>query len=164
MTTTGIAWSHIKLVLNEHPGYDGEMCRYEGIKVNKWSSIICATLLVGCANKPYEPTSTIYSQKYTSHSDERTKIRVHRVQQLTGAGLGEKCPLILKVDNTEVAGLQQNQFVDLYLNNGTHNLSVRFSCALTQWRKTLTVVADGQYQEIQTEQGAAGQYRMWRVK
>ena len=136
------------------------MCRYEGIKVNKWSSIICATLLVGCANKPYEPTSTIYSQKYTSHSDERTKIRVHRVQQLTGAGLGEKCPLILKVDNTEVAGLQQNQFVDLYLNNGTHNLSVRFSCALTQWRKTLTVVADGQYQEIQTEQGAAGQYRM----
>ncbi|HGY2937175.1 hypothetical protein [Citrobacter freundii] len=132
--------------------------------MNKWSSIICATLLVGCANKPYEPTSTIYSQKYTSHSDKRTKIRVHRVQQLTGSGLGEKCPLILKVDNTEVAGLQQNQFIDLYLNNGIHNLSVRFSCALTQWRKTLTVVADGQYQEIQTEQGAAGQYRMWRVK
>jgi hypothetical protein len=132
--------------------------------VNKWSSIICATLLVGCANNPYEPTPTIYSQKYVAQSENKTKIRVHRVQQLTGAGLGESCPLVLKVDNIEVAGLQQNQYIDLYLNSGEHDLSVRFSCAFTQWRKTLTVIADGQYQEIQTEQGAAGQYRMWRVK
>jgi len=119
---------------------------------------------VGCANKPYEPTPTIYSQKYVAQSENKTKIRVYRVQQLTGAGLGESCPLVLKVDNIEVAGLQQNQYIDLYLNNGEHDLSVRFSCAFTQWRKTLTVIADGQYQEIQTEQGAAGQYRMWRVK
>ncbi|MEC3904958.1 hypothetical protein VOF77_21950 [Leclercia adecarboxylata] len=132
--------------------------------MNKWSSIICATLLVGCANKPYEPTPTIYSQKYVAQSENKTKIRVHRVQQLTGAVLGENCPLVLKVDNIEVAGLQQNQYIDLYLNNGEHDLSVRFTCAFTQWRKTLTVIADGQYQEIQTEQGAAGQYRMWRVK
>lgn len=132
--------------------------------MNKWSCIICAILLAGCANKPYEPTPNIYSQKYVYQSDEQTKIRVHRVQQLTGSGLGEKCPLILKVDNTEVAGLQQNQYIDLYLNKGSHDLSVRFSCALTQWRKTLTVIADGNNQEIQTEQGAAGQYRMWRVK
>ncbi len=132
--------------------------------MNKWSSFICATLLVGCANNPYEPTPTIYSQKYVAQSENKTKIRVHRVQQLTGAGLGESCPLVLKVDNIEVAGLQQNQYIDLYLNNGEHDLSVRFSCAFTQWRKTLTVIADGQYQEIQTEQGAAGQYRMWRVK
>lgn len=132
--------------------------------MNKWSSIICATLLVGCANKPYEPTPTIYSQKYVAQSENKTKIRVYRVQQLTGAGLGESCPLVLKIDNIEVAGLQQNQYIDLYLNNGEHDLSVRFSCAFTQWRKTLTVIADGQYQEIQTEQGAAGQYRMWRVK
>lgn len=142
----------------------GGICRFEGKKVKKWSCVICVTLLAGCVNKPYEPTPTIYSQKYVYRSDEQTKIRVHRIQQFTGSGLGENCPLILKVDNTEVAGLQQNQYIDLYLSKGSHDLSVRFSCALTQWRKTLTVVADGHYQEIQTEQGVAGQYRMWRVK
>lgn len=132
--------------------------------MNRWSILLSAALLAGCATKPYEPTPTVYIQKYVTESENKTKIRVHRVQQLSGAGLGEKCPLVLKVDGAEVAGLQQNHYVDLYLDNGAHDLSVRFSCALTQWRKTLTVVADGQYQEIQTEQGAAGQYRMWRVK
>lgn len=132
--------------------------------MKKWTIIGCVALLIGCANKPYEPTPTIYSQKHVTHSTNKTQIRVHRVQQLSGSGLGEKCPLVLKVDNIEVAGLQQNQYVDLYLDTGTHDLSVRFSCALTQWRKTLTVTANGQYQEIQTEQGVAGQYRMWRVK
>lgn len=132
--------------------------------MNKWIVAGALFLLLGCADKPYVPTSAIYSQTLTARNDASTQVRVHRVQQLTGSGLGEGCPLVLKVDNVEVAGLQQNQYVDIYLPGGEHNLSVRFSCALTSWRKTLSIYTDGHYQEILTEVGAAGQYRMWRVK
>ena len=132
--------------------------------MNKWIAAGTVFLLVGCANKPYMATPTIYSQTLIARNDDATKIRVQRVQQLTGSGLGEGCPLVLKVDHVEVAGLQQNQYVDIYLPTGKHDLSVRFSCALTSWRKTLSINADGHYQEILTEVGAAGQYRMWQVK
>lgn len=123
-----------------------------------------AALLIGCAEKPYEASSTIYSSAFAQKSSSKTKVRVHREQQLTGSALGESCPLVLKVDDVEVARLQQNQYVDLYLADGLHDLSVRFACAATAWRKSITIIADGKDQEINTEQGAAGQYRMWRVK
>lgn len=120
--------------------------------------------LFGCASKPYEAASIIYDSSLLNNKTGATKVRVHRIQQLSGSGLGEKCPLVLKVDEKEVAGLQQNQYVDVYLPNGNHKLSVRFKCALTEWRKSLSIIADGHYQEYQTETGAAGQYRMWQVK
>lgn len=128
--------------------------------------IIAPLLMVfvaGCASKPYEETKVIYDSEFTNASPNLTKIRVHRVTQLSGSALGDSCPLILKVDNKEVAGLQQNQFIDVYVPSGNHVLSVRFKCALTAWKKSVDLTADGNYQEYQTETGAAGQYRMWRV-
>lgn len=121
-------------------------------------------ILFGCASKPYEETSIIYDSSFINDKTGAAKVRIHRIQQLSGSGLGENCPLVLKVDEKEVAGLLQNQYVDVYLPNGEHKLSVRFKCALTEWRKSLSIIADGHYQEYQTETGAAGQYRMWRVK
>lgn len=120
--------------------------------------------LVGCASKPFEKTPLIYDQELTTESPALTKIRVHRVVQISGAGLGESCPLVLKVDEKEVAGLQQNQYIDVYVPEGEHLFSVRFKCALTEWRKSISIKASGVYQEYQTETGAAGQYRMWQVK
>lgn len=120
--------------------------------------------LSGCASRPFEATGIIYDQSFLNDKPENTKIRVHRIKQISGLGLGEDCPLILKIDKNEVAGLQQNQYVDVYLPSGKHTLSVRFKCALTEWRKSLNINVNGQYQEFQTETGAAGQYRMWRVK
>jgi len=120
--------------------------------------------LAGCASNPFEATHTIYDPSLLNKAPNTTKVRVHRVEQLSGSALGEDCPLVLKVDEKEVAGLQQNQFVDIYLPSGKYTLSVRFKCAFTAWRKSLDLNANGDYQEYQTETGAAGQYRMWRVK
>ncbi|WP_034913060.1 hypothetical protein [Erwinia sp. 9145] len=125
---------------------------------------LCALGLSGCAEKPFEPTKTIYEPSLMTRSDDATHVRVHRVKQISGSGLGEGCPLILKVDNKEVAGLQQNQYADLFLPGGKHTLSVRFKCALTEWRKSIDLEANGNYQEYETELGAAGQYRMWQTK
>ncbi|MFO6298660.1 hypothetical protein [Rahnella selenatireducens] len=120
--------------------------------------------LAGCAAKPYEATRTIYDTNITTAKYNLTHVRVHRLPQLTGAALGEDCPLVLKVDEKEIAGLQQNQYVDLYLPQGEHTLSVRFRCALTEWRKSAQLIADGKPREYETEIGAAGQYRMWQTK
>ncbi|WP_449546749.1 hypothetical protein [Lelliottia amnigena] len=127
-------------------------------------TVLAIVGLIGCASKPFEATNTIYDPSLLSNAPETTKIRVHRIEQLSGSGLGENCPLVLKVDEMEVAGLQQNQFVDLYLPAGRHTLSVRFKCALTAWRKSLDINANGSYQEYQTETGSAGQYRLWQVR
>ncbi|EPF1256195.1 hypothetical protein [Klebsiella aerogenes] len=126
--------------------------------------LLCVASLFACSNNPFEETNTLYSNEYKNSSSNTTQVRVHRVSQLSGAALGDDCPLVLKVDDKEIAGLQKNQFVDLYLPNGHHNLSVRFKCALTSWRKTLEIDVTGNYQEYKTEIGVAGQYRMWRVK
>lgn len=126
--------------------------------------VLASIILAGCASKPFEATTAIYDSSLLSTAPDATKIRVHRIEQLSGSALGENCPLVLKVDEKEVAGLQQNQFVDIYLPEGKHTLSVRFKCALTAWRKSLDIYASGQYQEYKTETGAAGQYRMWQVK
>lgn len=126
--------------------------------------VLAFMLLAGCASKPFEATNTIYDSSLLNNTPDSTKIRVHRVEQLSGSALGEDCPLILKVDDKEVVGLQQNQFVDIYLPKGKHTLSVRFKCAFTAWRKSLDIIANGEYQEYKTETGAAGQYRMWQVK
>ena len=120
-------------------------------------------LLTGCAERPYVPTTTIYNSSFNEQSSDATHIRVHRIKQLTGVGLGEDCPLVLKVDDIEVAGLQQNQYIDFYLSKGEHILSIRLTCALTAWRKSLTVIADGKYKEYQAELGAAGQYRLLQI-
>lgn len=120
-------------------------------------------VLAACAERPYVPTSTIYNSAFFTQSNDATHVRVHRIKQLTGAGLGEDCPLVLKIDGTEVAGLQQNQYLDFYLSKGEHNISIRLSCALTEWRKSLTLIADGEYQEYQAELGSAGQYRLSQV-
>ncbi|EKN3726536.1 hypothetical protein ACS78O_21580 [Yersinia enterocolitica] len=121
-------------------------------------------VLAGCANKPYEQTTNVIEPKLTTKKADSTQIRIHRVSQISGSGLGEGCPLVVSVDNTEAAGLQQNQYVDLFLDKGNHTVKVRFSCALTGWSKSLDIVADGSYQEYETETGMAGQYRMWRTK
>ncbi|WP_410699988.1 hypothetical protein [Citrobacter farmeri] len=121
-------------------------------------------VLSGCTSRPYVPTDIVYDSSFLNSKTGATKVRVHRVQQLSGSGLGDSCPLVLKIDEKEVAGLQQNQYVDVYLPNGEHTLSVRFKCALTKWRKSLSIIANGHYQEYQTETGAAGQYRLWQVK
>lgn len=120
--------------------------------------------LFGCASKPFEATKTIYDPSLLTNEPNTTKVRVHRVEQLSGSALGENCPLVLKVDEKEVAGIQQNQFIDLYLHAGKHTLSVRFKCAFTAWRKSLEIEVDGKYQEYRTETGSAGQYRMWQIK
>lgn len=126
--------------------------------------VVAAVILTGCTAKPYIPAQIIYNESLLHPVKGSTQVRVHRIQQITGSGLGEGCPLVLKVDDVAVVGLQQNQYVDLYLVKGGHDISVRFACALTEWRKSLTLVADGSYQEYMTELGMAGQYRMWRVK
>lgn len=120
--------------------------------------------VVSCTSKPFEATTAIYNSSLLNTVPDATKVRVHRIEQLSGSALGQDCPLVLKIDEKEVAGLQQNQFVDIYLPEGKHTLSVRFKCALTAWRKSLDIYANGQYQEYKTETGVAGQYRMWQVK
>ncbi|KAB8308227.1 hypothetical protein EH227_15560 [Rouxiella chamberiensis] len=125
---------------------------------------VLALGLAGCATKPYEATRTIYDKDLTTANGNLTHVRVHRASQLTGAALGESCPLVLKVDNKEIAGLQQNQYVDVFLPQGEHALSVRFKCALTEWRKSTQFIADGKPREYETELGVAGQYRMWQTK
>ncbi len=120
--------------------------------------------LTGCATKPYEVTHTIYDTNLTTVKENSTHVRVHRASQLTGAGLGEGCPLVLKVDENEIAGLQQNQYVDFYLPQGEHIISVKFKCAITEWRKSVQLIADGKPKEYETEIGAAGQYRLWQTK
>jgi len=137
---------------------------FKGEKMKNIFFSLVIFVLSGCASKPYEATSIIYDSSLLNSKTASTKVRVHRVQQLSGSGLGENCPLVLKVDEKEVAGLQQNQYVDVYLPNGEHTLSVRFKCALTEWRKSLNIIANGHYQEYKTETGAAGQYRMWQVE
>lgn len=126
--------------------------------------VLAFMMLAGCVSKPFEATDVIYDSTFLNNTPDSTKVRVHRIEQLSGAALGKDCPLVLKVDGKEVAGLKQNQFVDIYLPEGKHNLSVRFKCALTAWRKSLDIIANGEYQEYKTETGAAGQYRMWQVK
>ncbi|WP_151994642.1 hypothetical protein [Buttiauxella massiliensis] len=121
-------------------------------------------LLTGCADRPYVPTATIYNSSFNKQSSNATHVRVHRIKQLTGAGLGEDCPLVIKVDDIEVAGLQQNQYIDFFLSKGEHILSIRLSCALTAWKKSLAVIADGKYKEYQAELGAVGQYRLLQIK
>lgn len=126
--------------------------------------VIFSLGLAGCATKPFEETRTIYERDITIAKENLTHVRVHRVSQLTSSALGESCPLVLKVDEKEIAGLQQNQYVDFYLHHGAHTLSVRFKCALTEWRKSTQLIADGKPKEFETEIGAAGQYRMWQTK
>lgn len=130
--------------------------------MKKIALVLTISSLAGCVVKPYESTQNIYDKSFITPSGNSSQVRVHRVQQVTGSALGEDCPLVLKVDEKEVAGLQQNQYVDIYLPNGRHILSVRFKCALTSWKKSVELVADGKYQEYETEVGSVGQYRMWK--
>lgn len=113
--------------------------------------------------KIFESTNIIYDASFSSKVPNATKIRIHRIEQLSGATLGNDCPLVLKVDGIEVAGLQQNQFIDVYLPEVNHKLSVRFKCALTAWLKSVEVNADGELQEYKTKIGATGQYQIWRL-
>lgn len=117
-----------------------------------------------CSSKPFKKTDTIYDSHLLTENQDSTQIRVHRVSQIGGSALGSDCPLVLKVDEFETVGLQQNQYVDLYLPSGEHTLSIRFKCALTAWRKSVNLTADGKYQEYSAEIGGAGQYRMLRIK
>ncbi|WP_139810732.1 hypothetical protein [Pantoea rwandensis] len=129
--------------------------------------IIVASALMfisACSSNPFEKTDTIYDSHLLNKNQNTTHIRVHRVSQITGSALGSDCPLVLKVDEVETVGLQQNQYVDLYLSSGDHILSIRFKCALTAWRKSINLTANGKYQEYSAESGSAGQYRMLRIK
>ncbi|TCB98146.1 hypothetical protein E0L21_22525 [Kosakonia quasisacchari] len=121
-------------------------------------------VLSACADRPFESTQVIYNESFIKPGAATSQIRVHRVKQLTGSALGDDCPLIVSVDGIEAAGLQQNQYVDLYLKNGNHSISVRFKCALTSWKKSLNILADGSYAEYQAESGGVGQYRLWQTR
>lgn len=126
--------------------------------------VAAAAFLSACSARPFEQTSTIYDSKYLLENPILTQVRVHRVKQLSGSALGEDCPLVVKVDNEEIAGLQQNQYIDLYLPSGKHTISIRFKCALTAWRRSVELNADGNYQEYSAESGSVGQYSMQRIK
>lgn len=130
----------------------------------KYLALATVIILVGCASKPFEATNTIYDSSMLTKASNTSKIRIHRVEQISGSALGDDCPLVLKVDEKEVAGLQQNQFIDVYLPSGKHTLSVKFKCALTAWRKSLDIIVNGEYREYQTETGFAGQYRIWQSR
>lgn len=132
--------------------------------MKKITLAILMMLLTGCASRPYEPSTTILAPQFTVQSADTTHVKVHRAKQISGSALGESCPLILSVDNIEAVGLQQNQYIDLYLSRGQHTLKIKFSCATTAWSKSLYVNADGNYQEYEAEIGGVGQYRMWRTK
>jgi len=128
--------------------------------------LICAALVMaGCSSGPYEPTQQVL-QAYTTQKPNTTKIRVHRKPQLSGSILDESCPLIVYVDNKEAAGLQKNQYVDLYLPNGVHSLKVKFSCAITPIDKAMTIELDGTPQTFETalNTNAAERYSLTRVK
>ena len=120
--------------------------------------------LSACASKPFEKTDIIYNSNLLTQGPQSTHVRVHRVSQITGSALGSDCPLVLKVDGVETVGLQQNQYVDLFLPYGEHTLSIRFKCALTAWRKSVNLTSDGNYQEYSAESGSVGQYRMFKIK
>ncbi|WP_074823715.1 hypothetical protein [Pragia fontium] len=126
--------------------------------------LIAVMMGIACTARPYTAAHETYDSRYLVENKSKTHVRIHRVNQISGSGLPDDCPLVLKVDGIDVVGLQQNQFVDLYLPNGEHSLSVKFKCALTEWKKSVTLVADGATQEYETEIGVAGQYRMWRTK
>lgn len=130
----------------------------------KFALAIFAMAIAGCADRPYVPATAIYDSAALIDKQGMTTVRVHRVQQLTGAGLGEKCPLVLSLDSIKVAGLQQNQYVDLYLKPGEHTLEVRLACAYTSMKGRLKFTAFGDRQEFKTELGDAGQYRLWQTK
>jgi len=128
--------------------------------------LICAALgMAGCSSGPYEPTQQVL-QAYTTQKPNTTKIRVHRKPQLSGSILDESCPLIVYVDNKEAAGLQKNQYVDLYLPNGVHSLKVKFSCAITPIDKAMTIELDGTPQTYETalNTNATERYSLTRVK
>jgi len=126
--------------------------------------LICAALvLAGCSSGPYEPTQQIL-QAYTVDNPGSTKIRVHRQPQIKGSILDESCPLIVYVDQKEAAALQKNQYADLYVSQGKHDLKVKFSCAITPMSKSLTLVADGDYQDYETSLSTTGQYLLTRTK
>ncbi len=126
--------------------------------------LICAALaLAGCSAGPYAPTQQVL-QTYASPKANTTKIRVHRAPQFAGSMFDESCPLIVYVDNKEVAGLQKNQYADLYLPNGMHSLKVKFSCALTSRDKDLSIQLNGTPQSYETALNSAQRYSLTRVK
>ncbi|EIC85433.1 hypothetical protein [Serratia sp. M24T3] len=125
--------------------------------------LVCAALvLAGCSAGPYEPTQQVL-QAYASQKPGTTKIRVHRQPQIAGSILDESCPLIVYMDNKEVAGLQKNQYADLYVPNGTHSLKVKFSCAITPLDKAMTIQLDGTPQTYETGLNSAQRYSLTRV-
>lgn len=122
-------------------------------------------LISSCTARPFQKTNTIYDPVFLTETPQSTHVRIHRVKQFTGGGYqGNSFPLVLKVDNVETVGLQQNQYVDLYLPQGQHTLSIRFECAITEWRKSVKLNAIGNYQEYAAEIGSVGQYRILRIK
>jgi hypothetical protein len=131
--------------------------------VRKLLMICAALVLAGCSSGPYAPTQQVL-QAYTTSKPDTTKVRVHRQPQLAGSILDESCPLIVYVDDKEAAGLQKNQYVDLYLANGVHSLKVKFSCAITPIDKALTIQVDGTPQSYETALNDAQRYSLTRVK
>ncbi len=131
--------------------------------MRKLISICAALALAGCSAGAYEPTKQVL-QAYESPKPDTTKIRVHRQPQLAGSFFDESCPLIVYVDNKEVAGLQKNQYADLYVPNGTHSLKVKFSCAITSLDKATTIQLDGTPQTYETALNSAQRYSLTRVK
>lgn len=126
--------------------------------------LICAALaLAGCSAGPYAPTQQVL-QAYATQKPNTTKVRVHRQPQLAGSFFDDSCPLIVYVDNKEAAGLQKNQYADLFVPNGSHSLKVKFSCAITSLDKAMTVQLDGTPQSYETALNSAQHYSLTRVK
>lgn len=126
--------------------------------------LICAALvLAGCSSGPYEATPQVL-QAFATQKPNTTKIRVHRQPQLSGPLLEETCPLIVYVDDKAAAGLQKNQYVDLYVPNGVHSLKVKFSCAITPIDKAMTIQLDGTPQFYETALNTSELYSLTRVK
>ena len=126
--------------------------------------LICAALVMaGCSAGPYEPTQQVL-QAYSTSKPDTTKVRVHRKPQISGSILDESCPLIVYVDEKEAAGLQKNQYADLYIPNGIHTLKVKFSCAITPLDKAMTIELDGTSQTFETALNSLHRYSLTRIK
>ncbi|WP_328803085.1 hypothetical protein [Rouxiella aceris] len=131
--------------------------------MRKLTMLAVALVLAACSSGPYAPSQQIL-QAYTVNKPGTTKIRVHRLPQLSGSLLDESCPLIVYIDNKEAAGLQKNQYADLYVPNGIHSLKVKFSCAITPMDKALTINLEGTAQSYETALNTTERYSLTRVK
>ncbi len=121
--------------------------------------------LAGCA-KPYGPTDKIYNPSLVKAdaSKQQTQIKLLRLTQFRDS-IYSFCVFDVAVDGKDVASLEQNKYVTLYVDNGTHYLSYSYSCdrGTPRAQKVLEVIANGTPQEYSSKITGYGELAMWRT-